>query len=75
MNSNSIKTSNRNIYKETLIIGNRMFTFLAGYFNSKVYILYEQGLNLEFVSEFTLNDDELIIYNIFMEEMRLKYEL
>jgi hypothetical protein len=74
MRYNRIKTSNRNIFKEILVIGNREFTFLASFFTD-VYILYEQGPDLELISEFKLNDDELTIYNVYMEEMRLKYEI
>jgi hypothetical protein len=71
-----IKTSNKNILKEFLIIGNRSFTFYPAFLNKDTYTLREHAQLLKSKSEnFILRGYEVELYNIFVEEMRLRYEL
>jgi hypothetical protein len=75
MSSNSINTLNPAILDEVLIINNRRFVFMSGLFDG-LYILYDPDRIFSSIFEtFTLNDDEAEQYNIFLEEMKLKYEI
>jgi hypothetical protein len=68
-----IRTNNADILNETLIIGEKEFTFVHynTYLEFHLIQVFETGLR--FPSSINQNEEEKI--NIFMEEMRLKYEL
>jgi hypothetical protein len=79
MSSNEwyIITENHNIYRERLIINKRTFRLVVNSINipRDKFVLVEAKSTTDFLYKFEASKEEIEIINIFMEEMRLKYEL
>jgi hypothetical protein len=72
-----IETSNFKIVREVLRIKDKEYSFFSTFSEPTLYTLYQQDPITKIVvaENFSLAKDEIEIYNTFMEEMKLKYEI
>jgi hypothetical protein len=70
-----IETLNTKILGEVLRIKDKEYSFFSTFSEPTFYTLYPQDpiTNTLLAENFSLAEDEIEIYNTFMEEMRLKY--